>query len=137
MSMKETKENKDGSFEMTEYGLAKQDFKMGTRKSITIDTGSGSVGIPLVDSDKRLTKSEQRDLDLAFSWWSNQQTFIDAYLESIANADAFEHMDNFFLSITETLQRLKDKSGNPKYERHAVQEMFENGLDEIYGREEA
>ena len=132
--MKKVKSNKEGSFEMTEYGLAEQDSQMG-RESIKIDTGSDSMGTPLVDADKRLKKSEQRDLDLAFAWWGNQQTFVGQYLESIASVDAHEHMRNFFLDITETLQRMKDESGNPKYSRHAVQEYFENALDEMYGTE--
>mgnify|MGYP000208947006 CR=1 FL=1 len=63
------------------------------------------------------------------------KTIICQYLESIASVDAHEHMGNFFLDITETLQRMKDESGNPKYSRHAVQEMFENALDEMYGTE--
>ena len=134
--MKKTKITEHNMETMTEYGLAQQDKELG-RKSIAIDLGGdSSMGTPLVNADKRLTKSEQRDLDLSFSWWGNQQTFIDSYLDSIANADAEEHMHNFFLSITETLQRVKDKSGNQKYGKSAVLEMFENGLDEIYGREE-
>ena len=136
--MKKSKITKHNQETMTEYGLAQQDKELG-RESIAIDLGSSSssMGTPLVNADKRLKKSEQRDLDLAFAWWGNQQSFVGQYLESIASVDAFEHMDNFFLGITETLQRMKDESGNPKYSRHAVQEMFENGLDEIYGREEA
>ena len=87
-------------------------------------------------TNQRITEYEKKELELAFIWWGQQQNFIDQYLQSIAEKESESHLNNFFLAIAETLKDVKDESGNPKYERQDVAEMFENGLDESFGRED-
>ena len=79
-----------------------------------------------------LTESQKIDLNLAVAWWGHQQTFIGSYLESIGAEYSHKHLDNFFLSITETL---KSEEGGG-YGRDEIEGMLNDALQLSFENEE-
>ena len=77
----------------------------------------------------RLPESEETKQELLRGWWEIQGNFVSQYLDSISIPNTETYMENFFLSITETL---KEK----EYGRDEVEDMFQTALYESYGEGE-
>ena len=82
--------------------------------------------------ETKITESQKIDLTLASQWWGYQQDFIGLYLETIGKAKSQKHLDNFFLSITETL---KSEEGG-EYGRDDIEDMLNDALQKSFECEE-
>ena len=85
-----------------------------------------------ITNETPLTESQKIDLKLASAWWGHQQDFIGLYLETIGNEYSQKHLDNFFLSITETL---KSEEGGG-YGRDEIEDMLNDALQRSFENEE-
>ena len=82
--------------------------------------------------ETKITESQKIDLILAPQWWGCQQDFIGLYLATIGKAESQMHLDNFFLSITETL---KSEEGG-EYGRDDIEDMLNDALQISFECEE-
>jgi len=76
--------------------------------------------------DQRLTEYEKNCVEHATAWWGIQQDYISEYVASIASTQSIPHIENFFLSVTTSLQE-------QDFSRDDIEEFLQCSLDSCFG----